>query len=263
MNSSRIMKNLYQTFQRLYYLISFLDGLPHKEYDYELVYGACAENVIGYMTLPLGCVGPLLLDGVKHTIPLATTEGCLVASTNRGCKILTDSGGVTSKIYGDGMTRAPVLKFSNISEAMAVKEWLEKPENFQEIKSSFDSTSRFARLQNLKTIIQGNSLYIRFSAKTGDAMGMNMMSKATEHALSYLKNIFPNMRVLSLSGNVCTDKKPSALNWIEGRGKSVVCEAIIPAEIVEKTLKTTTKDLIELNISKNLVGSAMAGSIGM
>lgn len=97
-------------------------------------------------------------------------------------------------------------------------------------------------------------------------MGMNMMSKATEHALIYLKDVFSKkgieIEIVSLSGNMCTDKKPSAINWIMGRGKSVNCEAIIPAEIVEKTLKTTTEKLVEVNIGKNYVGSACAGSIG-
>ena len=97
-------------------------------------------------------------------------------------------------------------------------------------------------------------------------MGMNMLSKATEHALIYLKDVFSKkgmeIEIVSLSGNMCTDKKPSAINWIMGRGKSVNCEAIIPANIVEKTLKTTTEKLVEVNIAKNYVGSALAGSIG-
>ena len=97
-------------------------------------------------------------------------------------------------------------------------------------------------------------------------MGMNMMSKATEHALIYLKDVFSKkgveIEIVSLSGNMCTDKKPSAINWIMGRGKSVNCEAIIPADIVEKTLKTTTEKLVQVNIEKNYIGSACAGSIG-
>ena len=86
--------------------------------------------------------------------------------------------------------------------------------------------------------------------------------QASEKALHDLAKEFPEMEVISLSGNFCTDKKPSAINWVEGRGKSVVCEATIPASVVKNTLKTTVPALVELNISKNLVGSAMAGSIG-
>ncbi|MEQ2211919.1 hypothetical protein XENOCAPTIV_020483, partial [Xenoophorus captivus] len=84
----------------------------------------------------------------------------------------------------------------------------------------------------------------------------------TEKALSRLQQHFPELQVVAVSGNYCTDKKPAAINWIEGRGKSAVCEATIPAKVVQEVLKTTTEALIEVNISKNLVGSAMAGSIG-
>ena len=83
-----------------------------------------------------------------------------------------------------------------------------------------------------------------------------------EKSLGWLQDEFPDMQIISLSGNFCTDKKPSALNWVEGRGKSVVCEATVPAHVVRSTLKTTTQALVQLNISKNLVGSAMAASIG-
>merc|ERR1719445_452546 len=94
------------------------------------------------------------------------------------------------------------------------------------------------------------------------AMGMNMLSKATEFATNRMLDVFPDMEIISLSGNFCTDKKPAAVNWVEGRGKSVVAEAIVPAHIVSSVLKTSTSALVDLNISKNLVGSSMAGSIG-
>ena len=93
-------------------------------------------------------------------------------------------------------------------------------------------------------------------------MGMNMLSKATEFAINRMLDVFPDMEVVSLSGNFCTDKKPAAINWVEGRGKSVVAEAIVPAHIIKSVLKTSTSALVDLNNSKNLVGSAMAGSIG-
>ena len=113
------------------------------------------------------------------------------------------------------------------------------------------------------------NLYVSFLATTKDYHGINCsneMSKATEDALIYLKDVFSKkgveIEIVSLSGNMCTDKKPSAINWIMGRGKSVNCEAIIPADIVEKTLKTTTEKLVQVNIEKNYIGSACAGSIG-
>lgn len=93
-------------------------------------------------------------------------------------------------------------------------------------------------------------------------MGMNMLSKGTQESLRLVKEHFPDMEILSLSGNFCTDKKPAAVNWIEGRGKSVVCEAVVPAHVVSSVLKTSVHALIDVNIAKNMIGSAVAGSIG-
>uniref|UniRef100_A0A8C0Q089 3-hydroxy-3-methylglutaryl-coenzyme A reductase n=3 Tax=Canis lupus TaxID=9612 RepID=A0A8C0Q089_CANLF len=171
-------------------------------------------------------------------------------------------GGASSRILADGMTRGPVVRLPRACDSAEVKAWLETPEGFTVIKEAFDSTSRFARLQKLHMSMAGRNLYIRFQSRSGDAMGMNMISKGTEKALSKLHEHFPEMQILAVSGNYCTDKKPAAINWIEGRGKSVVCEAVIPAKVVREVLKTTTEAMIEVNINKNLVGSAMAGSIG-
>eukprot|EP01018_Ginkgo_biloba_P013606 Gb_01353 [translate_table: standard] len=103
---------------------------------------------------------------------------------------------------------------------------------------------------------------MRFCCSTGDAMGMNMVSKGVQNVVDYLQDIFPDMDVISISGNFCADKKATAVNWIEGRGKSVVCEAVIKEEVVTKVLKTSVPSLLELNMIKNLAGSAMAGAIG-
>ncbi|XP_032482331.1 3-hydroxy-3-methylglutaryl-Coenzyme A reductase isoform X2 [Phocoena sinus] len=241
---------------------SSLQYLPYRDYNYSLVMGACCENVIGYMPIPVGVAGPLCLDEKEFQVPMATTEGCLVASTNRGCRAIGLGGGASSRILADGITRGPVVRFPRACDSAEVKAWLETPEGFTVIKEAFDSTSRFARLQKLQMSVAGRNLYIRFQSKSGDAMGMNMISKGTEKALSKLHEYFPEMQILAVSGNYCTDKKPAAINWIEGRGKSVVCEAVIPAKVVREVLKTTTEAMIEVNINKNLVGSAMAGSIG-
>lgn len=94
-------------------------------------------------------------------------------------------------------------------------------------------------------------------------MGMNMISKGTERALETMAtDHFPEMKVMALSGNYCTDKKPAAINWIEGRGKSVVAEGIVPGNIVKTILKTSVQELVRVNIAKNLVGSALAGTMG-
>ncbi|KAL7821224.1 3-hydroxy-3-methylglutaryl-coenzyme A reductase [Trichoderma aethiopicum] len=238
--------------------------LPYRHYDWERVFGACCENVIGYMPIPVGVAGPLVIDGQSFFIPMATTEGVLVASTSRGCKAINSGGGAVTVLTADGMTRGPVVSFDTLDRAGAAKLWLDSEEGQTVMKNAFNSTSRFARLQTMKTAIAGTNLYIRFKTTTGDAMGMNMISKGCEHALNVMQNEagFDDMVIVSLSGNYCSDKKPAAINWIEGRGKSVVAEAIIPGEVVKSVLKTDVDSLVELNTSKNMIGSAMAGSIG-
>jgi hydroxymethylglutaryl-CoA reductase (NADPH) len=235
--------------------------LPLHNYHYDKVMGACCENVIGYMPIPVGVAGPMNIDGDMIHIPMATTEGCLIASTARGCKAINAGGGATTILTADGMTRGPCVEFPSIIGAGACKRFIEE-EGSEIIKAAFNSTSRFARLRKLKVALAGKLVFIRFSTTTGDAMGMNMISKGCEKALSVLAEHFPEMQIISLSGNYCTDKKPAAINWIEGRGKSVVAEAVIPGAVVEKVLKTSVSALVELNISKNLIGSAMAGSVG-
>ncbi|ELR17548.1 hydroxymethylglutaryl CoA reductase [Acanthamoeba castellanii str. Neff] len=239
-----------------------LSKLPYQSYNYDSVYGACCENVVGYVPIPLGMAGPLLVNGKLVHIPMATTEGCLVASTHRGCKAITESGGATSVVIADGMTRGPAVRLPSAKRASEVIAWVKNTDNFYLLASAFNSTSRFARLNSIKTGIAGRTLFLRFKSATGDAMGMNMISKGVEKALDVITDYFPDLEILSLSGNYCTDKKPSAINWLEGRGKSVVAEAIIEERIVKEVLKTTVQSLVDLNIQKNLVGSAVAGSIG-
>lgn len=243
------------------HVLAALRDLPFRRYDYDRVLGACCENVIGYMPIPVGVAGPLRVDGRLYHVPMATTEGCLVASTNRGSRALIDCG-VTSRLVADGMTRGPVVRFPSAVAAADALRWMEQPHNFQLMKHSFDSSSRYARLTRVQTRIAGRHLFVRFVARTGDAMGMNMLSKGTEMALRTAQQYHPDMEVISLSGNFCTDKKPAAVNWIEGRGKSVVCEAFVPAEVISRVLKTSAHALVDVNLSKNMIGSAVAGSIG-
>ncbi|CAL5054706.1 unnamed protein product [Urochloa decumbens] len=239
-----------------------VEGLPLDGMDYQAVLGQCCEMPVGYVQVPVGVAGPLLLDGRHYHVPMATTEGCLVASVNRGCRAIAASGGAASVLLRDAMSRAPVVRLPSAKRAAELKLFVEAAANFDTLASVFNRSSRFGRLQGIQCALAGRNLYIRFSCSTGDAMGMNMVSKGVENILGYLRNDFPDMDLISLSGNYCSDKKPTAVNWIEGRGKSVVCEATIKGGVVQNVLKTTVQTLVELNIIKNLAGSAVAGALG-
>jgi hydroxymethylglutaryl-CoA reductase (NADPH) len=210
--------------------------------------------------LPVGIVGPLTLNGESIYVPMATTEGCLVASTQRGCKAISSGSGATAMILKDGITRAPCVRMASAREAAELKRWCE--EHFGLLKQAFESTTSFGKLQDCKPTVAGRNIYLRLVCFSGDAMGMNMVSKGSLAVIDLLQSQFPSLQLVALSGNMCTDKKAAATNWLEGRGKSVVVEAVIPEKVVHSTLKTTVKAIVETNLQKNLVGSAMAGTIG-
>lgn len=220
------------------------------------------ENPIGTIQLPVGVAGPLKINGQyckrEVYVPLATSEGALVASINRGSSTITASGGVNARVISDIMTRAPVIKVSSAVEAIEIKEWF--IDNFDLLKSIAESTTSHGKLLKIDPIIiVGTYVYPRFVYSTGDSMGMNMVTIATEKILDELAKQ-TNAKHIALSGNVCVDKKAAAINMIEGRGKSIVADILIPKEIVNKKLKTTAEAIEEVNMAKNLIGSATAGS---
>jgi hydroxymethylglutaryl-CoA reductase (NADPH) len=242
-----------------------LASLPYKHndvLDYSRVFGANCEIVVGYIPIPVGMVGPMTLNGQSIFIPMATTEGCLVASTNRGAKAITEGGGAHAVIVRDGITRAPCVRLPSARQAAALKNWCEESDNFKLLKQAFESTTSFGKLLACVPTVAGKNVYVRLTCFAGDAMGMNMVSKGSLAVIELLQNKFPELTLVALSGNMCTDKKAAATNWIEGRGKSVVVEATIPKATVQRTLKTTVAAMVHTNIQKNLIGSAMAGTIG-
>jgi len=221
------------------------------------------ENMIGTIQVPVGIAGPIKVIGDyangDYFVPLATTEGALVASVNRGCSVISAAGGARVRVIEDKMTRAPVFKVKGIDHAFKVIKWIE--ENWDKVKEAAESTTRHGKLIGYEHFIAGTNLFIRFKYHTGDAMGMNMTTIASEKACKVIEEN-TGARLISLSGNMCVDKKPAALNLILGRGKTVIAEVIIPKEIVREKLKTTPKDFVEVVYRKIYVGSALAGSYG-
>jgi hydroxymethylglutaryl-CoA reductase (NADPH) len=233
--------------------------------DVETVTKKNIENMIGAVQVPLGVAGLLKVNGeyanAQYYVPLATTEGALVASVNRGCSVITKSGGANVRIFEDEMTRAPVFKLESLDRAKKFYEWVKRPEIFEQMKAVAEKTTRFGKLMSVKPFVTGNYVYLRFSYDTKDAMGMNMVTIATDAVMHLIGDEF-GARPITLSGNMCTDKKPASISTILGRGKTVVAEVTIPKEIIKETLKCTPETMFEVNYSKNLLGSARAGALG-
>lgn len=236
-------------------------GVPHKGIDYSLITGRCAENVVGYVPIPLGVAGPLLVNGRHVRIPMATTEGCLIASTSRGAKAISQSGGACAQVLRKRMTRAPVLKCASLCSALDVRSWILSEDGLAELRAAVRTTSRFAELAAATPTVVGSLLFVRIACTCGDAMGMNMLGKAAEAIVESLISRFA-VRCVSISGNMCCDKKAAAINWTDGRGCETVCEARLPGSVVRDVLHTTPAQMVEVHVSKNLVGSAMAGALG-
>lgn len=245
------------------YTSTSLENVSHYTLDMDNVFKKNIENPIGAIQLPLGVAGPLLINGEEVNgefyIPLATSEGALVASINRGCSTIKASGGVNARIIDDKMTRAPVIKAPSAVDALNVKKWFE--DNFKELKEIAESTTSHGKLLKIDPIfVVGDYIYPRFVYSTGDSMGMNMVTIATEKVLNKMAEE-TNAVHIALSGNICVDKKPASINMIEGRGKSLVADILIPKDVVEAKLKTTAVAIAEVNTAKNLLGSAVAGSM--
>ncbi|KAK0420385.1 hypothetical protein QR680_014651 [Steinernema hermaphroditum] len=240
-----------------------LKDILFKGYNYDLVYKACCENVIGFTSVPIGVVGPLRWNGESSYIPMATTEGALLASTNRGCKVIRESGGAMVRVFQDEMTRAPMVRFEDGDQALQFYNFIKDETNFDIMKERFESTTRYGKLLRIKPVVcADNIIILRFSAFTGDAMGMNMVTKGAEEVMKFLKTLFPTMDLLTVSSNYCSDKKAAQINWDEGRGKSVEASCIIPAKVVENVLRTTVDRMVDVGHSKCQIGASMAGTIG-
>jgi hydroxymethylglutaryl-CoA reductase (NADPH) len=219
--------------------------------------------MVGATQIPVGVAGPLAVNGGAteddYYLPLATTEGALVASVNRGCSVISDAGGTDARVTKSGMTRAPVFRVQGVAEAETVVEWVR--DNRDRLAAAAESTTNHGELTDVGTYVVGDSVYLRFVYDTKDAMGMNMATIATREAASVVEEKTP-ASLVALSGNLCSDKKPAAINAIEGRGRSVTADVTIPRETVEERLHTTPEAIAEANTRKNLVGSAKAGSLG-
>ena len=240
-----------------------LENIGIFSLDIERVVKRNCENMIGTVQVPVGVAGPLLIDGEyaqgRYYLPLATTEGALVASVNRGCSAITRAGGAQVRILHDGMTRAPVFAADTIVHAKQVADWVATHRD--DLRGVAESTTSHGKMTDVVTYIAGTSVFVRIEFDTKDAMGMNMVTIASAKVAELIAE-HTGARLIALSGNMCSDKKPAAINGIMGRGRSVVAGISLSHELIGQILKTDARSLFEVNYRKNLVGSARAGSMG-
>lgn len=240
-----------------------LQKLAVLQLDPEQLINNNIENLLGSIEIPVGVAGPLKVSGQyaqgDYYIPLATTEGALVASVNRGCKLVSMAGGVTTRLEYIGITRAPLLKLQNHSQMRQVTSWIEQ--KFVLIQQIAAQTSSHLKLLKIQPFSQNLCLWLRMHFDTDQAMGMNMATKASGEVVKAILDQFPKIRLIAISGNLCVDKKACKLNMTLGRGRKVTGSIVLPAKLIVKQLSTTVEQMLEVNKLKTWQASDLAGSI--
>jgi hydroxymethylglutaryl-CoA reductase (NADPH) len=219
------------------------------------------ENFTGVVQVPIGIAGPLHIRG-EHArgafyVPLATTEGTLVASYNRGMRVLGACGGVKTTVVEQCMQRAPVFRFEDALTAREFGDWVR--EHFGDLKREAEQTTRFGKLLHIEQYQVGPARFLRFNYTTGDAAGQNMCGKATAAACAWIRANWPGRLDYLLSGNIDTDKKHSVLNTLHTRGRRVVAEAVLRRDVLRELTGAEPAELFRWR-QLQTVGAFMAGS---
>lgn len=223
-----------------------LEHLNQYSFSPERVRGNC-EHFVGAAQVPVGIAGPLKVNGEQaqgeFLIPLATTEGTLVASYNRGIQVLNLSGGVKTTILADKMQRAPVFVLEDARAARHFADWLGQYRT--KITEIAEATSSIAKLQDLDIYLSHKFCFVRFDFSTGDAAGQNMVSKATQAACQWIIEHYQDYQILHfyLESNLATDKKSSYINTMRTRGKRVNAECVIKREVLQRRLRVSPEQL--------------------
>lgn len=251
--------------RRREYLADFTGKQPQHlalpTYEPAVLEGNC-EHFVGVAQVPLGIAGPIHINGThaqgNFLVPLATTEGTLVASYNRGIKLLNKCGGVQCTVQEEAMQRAPCFVLENAREGVKFREWLQK--NLEEIRKHAESTTSHGRLLDIETYLVGKFVYTRFNYATGDAAGQNMVTLATYVACNWIVQAYPGVEKWALESNMATDKKPSMLNMLHTRGKRVTAEVVLKKEVLQQEFRA---DPEQLNYFKRIgeIGSYLSGSL--
>jgi len=222
------------------------------------------ENPVGAGQVPIGLAGPLLMNG-EHAkghfyVPMATTEGTLVASYSRGMRILSQIGGPKTTIIERYMQRAPVFHCEDARKARGLGEWLRA--NFASIKTAAETTTSVGKLSHVEEYGVSRMWYTRFNFTTGDAAGQNMCGKAADAACRWIMENLPKdlgKITYTLSGAIDTDKKHSHLNTLHSRGARVVVEAVLPRDLIKSMTRAETRDMYRAR-QVSMLGGMLAGT---
>ncbi len=240
-----------------------LEHASHVSFDTNLAKGNI-EHLTGVVQVPLGFAGPLSVRGEHATgdfyVPMATTEGTLLASYGRGMRITRAAGGITTTVVGDAMQRAPVFGFANAREAQAFATWIVA--HTSEIAAVAETSTRTGKLIAIERYVAARFTFLRFNFTTGDAAGQNLSSKATEVACHWIREQYRDIAEIvsfTLSGNMDTDKKASYINALHTRGKRVVAEITLPDALLREHLHVSAEVLFNSRLRSTL-GAWMAGS---
>jgi hydroxymethylglutaryl-CoA reductase (NADPH) len=223
------------------------------------------ENFIGLAQVPLGVFGPLRINGAyalgDFYVPLATTEGALIASHNRGAKVIGLSGGARALCLTDRVSRAPGFTFDNLIKAGQFVIWV--VQRFEDLKGKVKDTTRHGQLEDIRITLEGNQVYLNFEYSTGDAAGQNMVTIATDALCRSIVTDCPfKPKQWFIESNLAGDKKATALSFLFARGKKVTAEVEVPRQLVEEHLHTTPEMIMEY-WKMSFVGGVQSGSIGV
>ncbi len=239
-----------------------LNHLKRYSFDPQTLTGNC-EHFIGAAQIPIGVAGPVLINGEhakgEFLVPLATTEGTLVASYNRGIKVLNLCGGAKCTIVRDAMQRAPVFVFEDARAARDFVDWTKA--NFKKIAEEAEATSSVARLQYIDPYLSNKFAYLRFNYSTGDAAGQNMVGRATFAACSWILDSYRDnpIKHFYLESNFATDKKASQVNIMRTRGKRVTAEVTLKRDVLLQHMRVEPKSLA-YHAGVSNVGSILSGA---
>ena len=243
--------------------LSYVGG--NSTIDDPSIYQGNIENFIGLAQIPMGIIGPLRINGLyahgDFYVPLATTEGALIASYNRGARIISLSGGATTLCLHESVSRAPGFAFTNIAESSQFIVWCVN--HFDKMQEIVGQTTSHGKLENINTTLTGNQVYLNLEYTTGDASGQNMVTIASEAVCRYiLANTPVKPRFHFIESNMSGDKKATALSYLSVRGKKVTAEVSIPRKIIQKFLRTTPEMMVEY-WKMSFVGGVQSGSLGV